>query len=287
MKYHIIFNPMAQSGKSKTVLDKVCQRLEQENREYEVHQTLGRGHAMLLAEQISQFAEEIIVIGGDGTLHEVLNGIVNPQAVRLALLPAGTGNDFCTGVHIPNDPDEVITKVLNGQTQPTDYIDFSGKRCLNVGGMGMDVDVLERVSRGKMKGKIKYLWSLLSSMFTFKGYQIRLSVNGKVYNENALFVAVCNGSQFGGGIRICPSAKADDGKLEVVLVKKLGFFGIVRAFIALLRGKILSFPDTQHFLCEQAEILPDVERTVQMDGELYEGYRVLDAKIMHGLNIYR
>ena len=89
MKYHIIFNPMAQSGKSKTVLDKVCQRLEQENREYEVHQTLGRGHAMLLAEQISQFAEEIIVIGGDGTLHEVLNGIVNPKRCGLPFcLPA-------------------------------------------------------------------------------------------------------------------------------------------------------------------------------------------------------
>ncbi|MBQ9081662.1 MAG: diacylglycerol kinase family lipid kinase [Clostridia bacterium] len=287
MKYHIIFNPTAKSGKAKPVLDKVCKRLTQAGKEFEIHETITKGHAKGLAETLSKTVEELIIIGGDGTVHEVLNGITDPQKVRIAIIPAGTGNDFCSGVGISFDPDSAMAAVLRGDAKPTDYIDFSGRRCLNVGGMGMDVAVLERVSRGNMKGKIKYLWSLISTMFTFKGQQVRLSVNGKVYTEKALFVAVCNGSQFGGGIRICPGAEVADGKLEVVLVRQLGFFGIIRAFISLMRGKILSFPETQHFYCEAAEILPDSASTIQLDGELYENCRVLDAKIMHGLKIYR
>lgn len=287
MKYHIIFNPAAKSGKSKPILDVVCARLEQANKEYEIHETVSKGHAETVARQLGADVEEIIAIGGDGTVHEVLNGVVDPQKVRLALIPAGTGNDFCVGAGIPSEPNKVMDLVLNGEAKPTDYINFSGRRCMNVGGLGMDVDVLERVNRGKMKGKLKYLFSLLSSIFLFKGYDIKLSVNGKVYNEKALFAAVCNGSQIGGGIKICPGAAVADGKLEVVTVQKLGFFGIIKTFIALMRGKILECPVTKHFYCEEAEIFPDQLRAVQFDGELYKDHRVLEAKIGRGLKIYR
>lgn len=287
MKYHIIFNPAAKSGASRAVLERVCARLEEAGREYEVHETMFRGHAEQIASRLPAEAEELIVVGGDGTVHEALNGLAAPEKMRIALIPAGTGNDFCEAAGISFDPDAAMAPVLRGEVKPVDYIDFSGRRCLNVGGMGMDVDVLERCARGSTKGKVKYFRSLLVSLFTFKGYNVRLSVNGRVYNERALFAAVCNGDRIGGGIRICPKASVDDGKLEVVLVRQMNVVGIVRAFIALMQGKILSFPETMHFYCDGAEIRPDRARTVQLDGELYADHRVLDAKIMHGLQIYR
>ncbi len=287
MKYHIIYNPTAKSGKSKAAFDRVIARLQEAEKEFEVHETLFKGHAEVLASELGVGEKEIIVIGGDGTVHEVLNGIVSPESARLAIIPAGTGNDFCVAAGIPEDTDLIMDKVLKGETKGTDYIDFAGRRCMNVGGLGMDVDVLERVMRGRTHGKLKYLRSLLVSIFAFKGYEVKISVNGEVHTEKALFAAVCNGSQIGGGIKICPGAKIDDGKLEVVLVKRLGFFGIIKTFIALMQGKILTCPVTKHFYCEAAEILPDAARTIQLDGELYHDYRVLDAKIQRGLKIYR
>ena len=287
MKHHIIYNPAAQGGGSRAVLDKVCARLKEAGREYEVHETMYRGHARDIAAGLPAGEEELIVVGGDGTFHEVLNGLAAPEKMRIALIPAGTGNDFCVAADSSFDPDAAMAPVLRGDVKPVDYIDFSGKRCLNAGGMGMDVDVLERCARGSAKGRLKYLRSLIASLFAFRGCDVRLSVNGKVYSEKALLAAVCNGDRIGGGIRICPQAKVDDGKLEVVLVPQLKFSGMVRAFIALMRGKILSFPQTLHFYCEEAEIFPDRARTVQLDGELYKDCRVLDAKVVHGLQIYR
>ena len=287
MKHHIIYNPTAKSGASRSVMEKVCARLREAGREYEVYETLYRGHARAIAESLPPDARELIVVGGDGTFHEVLNGLQNPLDVRMVLIPAGTGNDFCAAAGISFDPDTAMAPLLRGDVKPVDYIEFSGRRCLNVGGLGMDVDVLERCARGSIKGRVKYLWSLIVSLFSFRGCNVRLSVNGKVYNEKALFAAVCNGDRIGGGIRICPDASVDDGKLEVVLVRQMNFLGMLRAFVALMQGKILSAGDTLHFYCDEAEILPDRARTVQLDGELYADCRVLDAKIVRGLQIYR
>lgn len=287
MRYHIIFNPTAQNGKSREILEQITACLEEAGVEYEVHETLYVGHAEEIAREYSVENRDIIVVGGDGTFHEVLNGLENPQETRLTLVPAGTGNDFATALKIPFDPEKIVALTLKGNPKETDYMEAMNRRCLNVGGLGMDVDVLERVSRGRMKGKVKYLFSLLSSMFAFKGYRMRVSVNGKVLDKNALFAAVCNGSLFGGGICICPGAQADDGKLELVLVEQMNFFGIIRAFISLMCGKILRFKKTTHLYCESVTILPESAKTVQLDGELYEGRRTLDFNIKRGLKIYR
>jgi YegS/Rv2252/BmrU family lipid kinase len=284
--YHIIFNPKARSGKSGAFLEKVESRLRAENAEYIIHETLYAGHAESLAKELSQTEEVLIIVGGDGTIHEVVNGLVDPKKTSLALIPAGTGNDFCTAAGIA-DADKVMEQLLHGEAKETDYIEAEGRRSLNAGGMGIDVDVLERASRGWIKGKIKYLFSLISSLMHFRGYQVRVHVNGEIHNEKAFIVSICNGSDIGGGIRICPGATIDDGKIELVMVRYMNFWGTIKTFVRLLKGKILESPQTLHYYCDEVAILPDRARTVQLDGELYEGYSVFRAKIEKGLKIYR
>jgi YegS/Rv2252/BmrU family lipid kinase len=284
--YHIIFNPKAHSGKSGAVLEKVETRLRSEQVEYTIHETLYAGHARELANELSQTEETIIVVGGDGTLHEAVNGLADPQKTALAIIPAGTGNDFCTAAGI-TDADKVMDRLFRGETKETDYITADGNRSLNAGGMGIDVDVLERTARSRIKGKIKYLFSLIASVMSFRGYRVRVHINGEILNEKAFIVAICNGSDIGGGIRICPDACIDDGKMELVIVRYKNFFGTIKTFIRLLQGKILNSPQTLHYYCDEVEIMPDRARTVQLDGELYEGNSVFRAKIEKGLKIYR
>ncbi len=286
--YHIILNPTA--GKKKAVKNlAIVQRiLAERNIPFETHYTCAAKDATDIAKRLTLAGEkEIVVLGGDGTLHEVLKGIDDVEACRLGLIPSGTGNDFAGKVGIPLDVEKALEIILAGTTKPTDYLEVDGIRCMNVGGMGMDVDVLERCKRGKMKGKLKYLFSLVKSVFSFKGLPITVESEGRVEKHDALIAAACNGAQFGGGITICPVATVDDGKMDVVIVDCIGgTMKIIKAFIKLLKGKILEYPAATHFTCDRVKFIPDTPCSAQLDGELYT-HLSFDVKICHGLQFYR
>ena len=286
--YHIISNPAAgktTSGKSLQIVQDV---FTESGAAFETHLTERAGDATEIARRLTENGEtEIIALGGDGTLHEVLNGLADPSACNFGLIPSGTGNDFAEKIGLPLDADATARIVLKGEVKETDYLEVGGMRCMNVAGVGMDVDVLERCQKGKMKGKLKYFKSLLQSLFSFKGYRVEIQSEEVTETRDVLLAAACNGSQFGGGIRICPAADVADGKLDVVIVDCLGGkWKIIKAFMALLKGKILEYPAAKHFLCDTVKFLPKQDCAMQLDGELYRGVP-FDVKLRRGLKFYR
>ena len=286
--YHIISNPAAGKTKSGKSLQIVQDVFTESGAVFETHLTERAGDATEIARRLTENGEtEIIALGGDGTLHEVLNGLADPSACNFGLIPSGTGNDFAEKIGLPLDADATARIVLKGEVKETDYLEVGGMRCMNVAGVGMDVDVLERCQKGKMKGKLKYFKSLLQSLFSFKGYRVEIQSEEVTETRDVLLAAACNGSQFGGGIRICPAADVADGKLDVVIVDCLGGkWKIIKAFMALLKGKILEYPAAKHFLCDTVKFLPKQDCAMQLDGELYRGVP-FDVKLRRGLKFYR
>ena len=285
--HHIIFNPVA--GKKKAIKNlRVVERvLTERGIAYQLHQSRDVHDAEMIARGLTKAGEtEFIVLGGDGTLNEVLNGLEDPSVCTIGLIPSGTGNDFAARRGISLDPEKAILRILDGTAQPVDYLDVSGTRSMNVAGLGIDVDVLERCQKGKLKGKLKYFISLLQSLFAFKGIALEMESEGRIERHDALIAAACNGSQFGGGIRICPTADTGDGKINVVLVECIGSkWEIIKAFMALLKGTILTYPATTQFLCERVTFNPDTPCTVQLDGELYKDLK-FDVTLKQGLKFY-
>lgn len=285
--FHIIFNPV--SGKRKALKNLRVLETEFQRRGvlYELHETCAVRDAEDIARHLTeQGVEKIIVLGGDGTLHEVLNGLSDSTRCTLGLIPSGTGNDFAEKLGLPLKAEKAIEKILDGEEKAVDYLEVGGVRCMNVAGLGMDVDVLERCQRGRMKGKLKYLFSLVKSIFAFKGYPITVFSEGREEKHDALVAVACNGSQFGGGIRICPDAIVDDGKIDVVIVDCVGGkIKLIKTFIELLKGKILSYYATTHFRADEVRVLPDSPCTVQLDGELYHGLD-FTVKLRKGLKMY-
>ena len=286
--YHIISNPAAGKTKSGKSLQIVQDVFTESGAAFETHLTERAGDATEIARRLTENGEtEIIALGGDGMLHEVLNGLADPSACNFGLIPSGTGNDFAEKIGLPLDADATARIVLKGEVKETDYLEVGGMRCMNVAGVGMDVDVLERCQKGKMKGKLKYFKSLLQSLFSFKGYRVEIQSEEVTETRDVLLAAACNGSQFGGGIRICPAADVADGKLDVVIVDCLGGkWKIIKAFMALLKGKILEYPAAKHFLCDTVKFLPKQDCAMQLDGELYRGVP-FDVKLRRGLKFYR
>ena len=285
--YHIIFNPVAGKKKASKNLRVVEEMLQERGIAYQLHQSCDVHDAEAIARKLTEQGEtELIVLGGDGTLNEVLNGLSDPTVCKIGLIPSGTGNDFAERRGIPLDPEKAMKRILDGEAQDVDYIDVSGTRCMNVAGLGMDVDVLERCQKGKMKGKLKYLMSLIKSLFAFKGYRVKIVSEGREETHDVLICAACNGSQFGGGIKICPPAKEDDGQMDVVIVDCIGGkWKIIKAFIQLMKGKVIEYPLTTYFRCESVTFLPENDCPIQLDGELYHNH-AFEAKLRKGLKFY-
>ena len=295
--YHIIMNPTAGKERVRRKAEEVKKIFAARGVEFTVYETTHSGEAKEIAQKLTSATADaadaatdkpidLIVVGGDGTLHEALGGIQDLSRCRLGLIPLGTGNDFAAAAGIPEDVEKAAEIILDGAAKETDCLEVDGVRCMNVAGLGIDVDVLVRCNKGKMHGKLKYLMSLIRSLFSFKGIELEYESGEKRGKHKALIAAACNGKQFGGGIKICPSADISDGQMDVIVVDCIGFFAIIKAFIKLMGGKILEYPAAHHFRADRLVVRPSTPCTVQLDGELYDNL-AFDVKVCKGLMMYR
>lgn len=286
--YDLIINPHASRGKAAKKAQKVIGILNEKGVEFAAHYTAREKEAIEIAKELSEKgATDIIALGGDGTLNEVLNGI-DPEKVNLGLIPCGTGNDFAAAAKIPLDTEKALDIILKNLPKPTDYMVCGGVRGINVIGTGIDVDILKRCRRARFfKGKLQYVISLIVSLMKFKFYKFKIVRGEQTEEKDALIACVGNGSQIGGGIRMCPKAVIDDGKLDFVIAGKLKKSRIPHAFIKLMQGKILEQNFTSMEYAEHVKIEFDRPVTVQIDGELYDGID-FDLSIKKGgLKFYR
>ena len=156
----LIVNPSAgKDGKKvKKILPLVEKRLLERGIEYVIHATKMPKQATTLTQTlITSGATDIVVVGGDGTLHEVINGFSDFERVNLGIIPCGTGNDFINSINLPLDPIKAIDLIIDGTAKYTDFMQMPTVRGLNIIGMGIDVDVLKRYSALKKKASLSIL----------------------------------------------------------------------------------------------------------------------------------
>ena len=287
---NIILNPRSGEGKKKKQQRQALDRFRARKKEIRVFETEKAGQASVLARELTSEAEgDIVVVGGDGTLHEVLNGFTNFDKCALGLIPTGTGNDFAAAAGIPLDPERAADLIIDSQPKYTEYMQMpQGVRGINVIGTGIDVEILQRCRASKvLRGKFQYLISLIISLIKFKNYKMRTLVNGEEGNYDALIACVGNGYRIGGGIRMCPAAKLGDGLLDFVVVDDVKKLRVPPAFVKLMKGKILEEPFTRFERAEHIEIYPEKDLTIQVDGELYDGLPFIVDIVKNKLRMYR
>ena len=287
----IIVNPTAGGKKGKKIKKALAQiesRLASRKIEYKLHFTEYKGHGTLLTEQaIKNGATDIIVMGGDGTLHEVINGFTDFDRVNLGIIPCGTGNDFASALKLPKDPIKALDLILDGKAQYTDYMQLPTVRGINIVCMGIDVDVLIRYSKLKRKNKLGYTWCLIKTLLNFKYTDFSANIDGTDKELTSFIACIANGPVYGGGIPICPVANAFDKQLEFLAVTKIKRAAIPLAFIRLLMGKIMKFKQTVHTPCQKISVSTQKPYTVNVDGELYENIPFDVEIVSDKLKVYR
>ena len=284
---NIIVNPKANGKKAAKIAKKVDKYLTEKGVEHAFFYTDAPRHAIKLAEELSKTSDTIVALGGDGTINEVLNGL-DTERVKFGIIPSGSGNDFIAAAGIPQNPIEAVDLILSGEAKPTDYMVCGGVRGLNVIGTGIDVDILKRCKKSRiLRGKLQYVISLVISLIKFRFYKFYICKGEEKIEKEALIACVGNGHRLGGGIRMCPEAKIDDGELDFVIAGKLKKSKIPHAFVKLMQGKILEQDFTSFERCEHVRLEFDKPVTIQVDGELYDGLDFDLSIVKSGIKIYR
>ena len=289
--FHIIYNPIAGKGKSAHFRAVLEGRLKALGIAHDFHETRGHRDAIAIARRLTEGADgptDVVAMGGDGTLNEVLNGLADPSQTRLGIIPCGSGNDFAAVAGIPDTPDGALDVLLHGEAKPTDYIECGGVRGINAIGTGIDVDILKRYSRMKvLKGSLAYLASLVLTLCSYKARGFDELTGGERRAHRALIACAGNGRRIGGGIPICPEAVIDDGLLDIVIVDDISRPRIPGAFMKLMKRQILTLPTTVFRRADRLRIDSEAPMPIQIDGEIYEDLP-FDVRVVAGaLRVYR
>jgi YegS/Rv2252/BmrU family lipid kinase len=297
-KTYFIINPKARNGYCFKIWQSVESKLKEMGISYFAVFTEYQGHAETIAAKISKRCmkdEVIIAVGGDGTIHEVLNGVMKNNFVTLGFIPGGSGNDFSRGFQIPTDPIEAMHAILNLMKRESPIIDI-GRITLqeekehyfiNNMGAGFDALISYEVNQSQIKGflnklslgRLVYVFFLLKNLFTYQCSTISLMIDGKKHIfEHTWFVTVSNQPFYGGGMKIAPNAIVDDGILDITVVHHLSRIKLLFVFISVFWGKHIHFKEVKSFLgrCISIESSPNL--FVHADGE-FIGHTPLNIQI--------
>ncbi len=285
---YVIFNPAAGSGLGEKTGEMIHRLLEEKGVEHRMLRTEAPGHATELARTAAEEgAETVLSVGGDGTSLEVARGLAGTDCA-LGIIPSGTGNDFGKTLRIPREPAAALEFALSRPPRRTDAGEINGQLFLNEIGTGFDVSVLDYALKAKkyVRGLLPYLYGVLCTLFRFRSVPLTWSADGsEPVTTDAFVVGAGNGGVIGGGIMIAPEAAADDGLLDVVIVGRIPRRKLPARLAGLMKGKILTFPETTWFRAAEVSFSVPGGR-VNVDGEILDMPEVR-ARILPGALLVR
>lgn len=230
-------------------------------------------HAWAAAEQAARDAYDVVVVmGGDGTLHEVVNGLLrgrpgNPPA--LAVIPVGTANIFARAMDLPTDPVAAARVLLNGTRRTIDIGQVDDRYFATVAGVGFDAAVVRLASRWPrwIGGKLRHVAAGLLTLATYRAATARVWIDGAQQTESLFLLAAANTSWYGGGVHIAPLARVDDGLLSIVRIRDVGRLEAIRLLGQTFSGKHLQHRKVSHTPAREVRMDAEVPLPIQADGE--------------------
>jgi diacylglycerol kinase (ATP) len=269
LKVAFIVNPLAGRGKAKKIWKELEPRLKIDG-PYQVYYTEKAGDAVRLARLAQEEGAAVLVsVGGDGTVHEIVNGM-DLKKGTLGIIPAGTGNDFCRSLHYPRDPFEIAERLFGWGSRRVDLGKIGDRYFVNVIGTGFDAQVAYDVNR-KFKwltGLSAYLAGILKNLVTYRNAQLELEYDGHRWTGKSLLVAVGNGRYYAGGFYILPPAELDDGWFHICLVKNIGKFTTLRVLPSAVSGRHIRHRDVILLKARRINVQSSVPLMIQADGEI-------------------
>lgn len=274
---HVILNPAAGRGAARRAEAVVARAFRAQGWAVDVVRTEGPGHGQeLAAEAVRQGAKYVVAVGGDGTVHEVANGLLRTDtdaAPPLGVVPIGSGNDFAKIVgQYGHDPARAVARLVTARSQRFDVGRVLDEWFVNSVGFGFGPAVVKtRNTMHHLRGFLSYLVPIVKTFFTFEPPVFDVAAPGFRERGYMMMVEVCNGTTAGGSYRFAPDADPADGKLDVCLIRRVSLPRFLLAIPRVMRGTHVTMREVA--LIKTAKLVirsPEEPLMLHTDGELRE-----------------
>ncbi len=307
--YHFILNPAASSGKGMQIWKKIEPILQEEKVEYQSHVFKSSNETSQFIREITAIGKDachLVVLGGDGTINTVLNGIVDFSNTKISCIRTGSGNDFARNVGIEKNPVKALKHLLH--TPEDTFLDY-GESCYTLGnekivrrfaisnGVGYDADICEEVSRSKLKkilnsvklGKLVYVLIGIKQIFTRKNDAAKIIMDDEPAMEipGLFFVVGMIHEKEGGGVPFCPNADATDGMFDVCIVRTMPKGKLLLAVLLVYLKKHLCFKKITVHKCKKMTVQFDTPQWFHLDGDTSQQVSEITMECRLGLRFVK
>lgn len=286
-QYLFIVNPNAAKGKAGKDWIRIEKFIRKRDVLYKAVLTRAPNHAIsIVEEEISLGYKNIIIVGGDGTVNEVVNGIfkqtiVPPETLGVGIIPVGTGNDWSRYYDVPKS----YKKALNNIFSDNEFSQDVGKLThtidgeshiqyfINIAGFGFDSQVVKATNSMQDRGNrlpIAYLFNLMRVMFAYKSLPMKINIDNEKINEKIFSISIGNGKFSGGGMKQTPNAVINDGFFDVTVYSDMSIWKIIRNVGKLYNGKIGNVDSVNTYRCHKITVQDGPELLAEVDGEIIE-----------------
>lgn len=292
-EFILIANPISGKGKGKAVAEQAYNALTTGNRKGELKLTTGMGDARRFTQEaITNGIKWIITCGGDGTLHEVVNTIAGNTDVTLGVLPCGRGNDLATAMNIPRKPQQAIQTLLNGTTKSMDLGHVRSEKgtehyFTTIATCGYDTEV-SRLAASRatpFAGTASYIYAAIVTLKDYECPSVRIEGDFGIYENPILLTATGNTSSYGGGFKIVPNARFDDGLFDVCIIRSVSSFTVLGLMVTLFWGGHTFHPAVEIHQTRSLKIETNPPVMLYADGEPMCETPAKIEIIKHGLNV--
>lgn len=269
-KHIFIIKPSDDNEKIEKIIDKVMQGYD-----YELKYTKYPNHATKIALKYRNCHHRIYAVGGDGLIHEVVQGLVHSEN-ELVVIPNGTGNDFIRSIASINDIEKLLSQSLKLKAESIDLIKANEIYCINVFCCAFDSDVANNVHQYHqfkiLPKSFQYINVLFHRLFKYHLSPVKLYDRGKkIYDQKLIIGAFCNGQYFGGGFKVGKYADLQNGLIDINLVAKMAIRQIPYYLILFLTEKLENGKQYYHRQVKKIEV--ETKQKVNIDGEVYPSGR--------------
>ena len=285
-RFAVVVNPRGGKRRGLTVLERVKPILAASGAELDVRVTQAAGHAGEIARVLDLGGlDGICVVGGDGTVHEVADGLMQRGetiSVPLGLIPAGTGNTLHQHLQC-DDPLEAARRIAAGGTQPLDVTQVTLNDrvvfCVDIVGWGAVADINATAEKLRMLGPPRYAVAALWHILRAKSRRAKLVLDGRAVDDDFLFVIACNAKFTGSGMKLAPHAEVGDGKIDVVVLRRASRRQMLKLFTKVYDGSHLALGYVEYHQVRSFAIESEGHEPLDLDGEI-KGHAPLWAEVL-------
>jgi diacylglycerol kinase (ATP) len=268
----ILFNPAAGRGRARHKFQAALEALRRGGVEPEIQESRSVEHLRnLAARALVEQPDAIVSAGGDGTHHHVLNVLAGSD-IPMGILPLGTGNDLALGMGIPTEPRQAASALLKGKTRQIDLGRAGSTFYGGMAGVGLDAIVARFVNERaqRIRGRLAYGWGFLRCLAAYQPRPLEVRAGPLDFRGEILSVLIGNHPFYGGGFRIAPRARADDGLLDVCLIPAISKLQMLPWIPRAYRGTHLAHPRLRYFQTSRVELHSPEPLELFADGEFMQ-----------------